>query len=180
MTTLTRRRTLGLIGGATLAAPMIGPARGATPLKVGALRFTSHAASFVAYERGYFTEAGLDVDFTFFQAAQPMAVAIASRDADYAVTAITGGLISLAEKGAARVIGGALQEEQGIDGQMILASNAAHDAGLTSPAALDGRTFGVTQAGSSFHYMGAKIAAVEGAALSFKPLQKVGAIIGAL
>ncbi len=176
--TLNRRQTMALLGAAA-AAPAL-PAYAATKLKVGALRFTSHAASFVAYERGYFAEAGLDVEFEFFQAAQPMAVAIASGDADYAVTAISGGLISLAEKGAAKVIGGALSEEPGIDGQKILASNAAYEAGLTSPAALDGKRWGVTQAGSSFHYMGAKIAAAEGASLDFVPLQKVGAVIGAL
>lgn len=178
--TLNRRQTLGLLGAAA-AAPLASPAIAmGTKLKVGALRFTSHAASFVAFERGYFTEEGLDVEFEFFQAAQPMAVAIASGDADYAVTAISGGLISLAEKGAAKVIGGALSEEPGIDGQKILASNAAHEAGLTSPAALDGKKFGVTQAGSSFHYMGSKIAAAEGATVEFVPLQKVGAVIGAL
>ena len=44
----------------------------------GDCRCTSHAASFVAFERGYFAEAGLDVEFKFFQAAQPMAIAIAS------------------------------------------------------------------------------------------------------
>ena len=109
-----------------------------------------------------------------------MAVAIASGDADYAVTAISGGLISLAEKGAAKVIGGALSEEAGIDGQKILASNAAYDAGLTSAAMLDGKSFAVTQPGSSFHYMGSKISAAEGVSVSFKPLQKVGAIIGAM
>ena len=54
-----------------------------------------------------------------------MAVAVASKDVDYAVTAISGGLISLAEKGAAKVIGGALMEEPGIDGQKILVSDAA-------------------------------------------------------
>lgn len=179
-TDFTRRAALGLMGGAA-ALPMLGrPALANTKLTVGALRFTSHAASFVAYERGYFADEGLDVEFKFFQAAQPMAVAIASGDADYAVTAISGGLVSLAEKGAAKVIGGALREEKGIDGQKILASNAAHAAGLTSPAALGGRTYGMTQAGSSFHYMGSKIAAAEGVEVTFKPLQKVGAIIGAL
>jgi NitT/TauT family transport system substrate-binding protein len=171
---------LGLIGGAA-ALPMIGsPVLANTAINVGALRFTSHAASFVAFERGYFAEEGLDVNFRFFEAAQPMAVAIASGDADYAVTAISGGLISLAEKGAAKVIGGALSEEPGIDGQMILASNAAFEAGLTAPAMLDGKSFAVTQPGSSFHYMGAKIGAAESASLSYKPLQKVGAIIGAM
>ncbi|MGI9422033.1 MAG: ABC transporter substrate-binding protein [Hyphomicrobiaceae bacterium] len=180
MVHINRRRTLGLIGGAA-AVPLAGmPALANTKIRVGALRFTSHAASFVALERGYFAEAGLDVEFKFFQAAQPMAVAIASGDADYAVTAISGGLISLAEKGATKVIGGALSEEKGIDGQKILASNKAYDAGLTSPAKLDGKTFGVTQTGSSFHYMGSNIAKKEGVSLSYKPLQKVGAIIGAL
>lgn len=180
MTNFTRRGALGLMGGAA-TLPMLGtPALANTKMTVGALRFTSHAASFVAFERGYFSEEGLDVDFRFFQAAQPMAVAIASGDADFGVTSITGGLISLAEKGAAKVIGGALSEEQGIDGQMILASNAAYDAGLTAPAKLDGKSFAVTQAGSSFHYMGAKIAQAENAEMSYKPLQKVGSIIGAM
>lgn len=180
MTHLTRRGALGL-GAAAATLPLLGaPALASTPIKVGALRFTSHAASFVAFERGYFTDEGLDVEFEFFQAAQPMAVAIASGDADYAVTAISGGLISLAEKGAAKVIGGALSEEPGIDGQKILASDAAFQAGLTSPAALDGKTFAVTQPGSSFHYMGSKITGAEGVDVRFLPLQKVGAIIGAM
>lgn len=180
MTTFTRRGALGLAGGAAVL-PLLGtPALANTKLSVGALRFTSHAASFVAFERGYFADEGLDVEFKFFEAAQPMAVAIASGDADFGVTSITGGLISLAEKGAAKVIAGALMEEKGIDGQMILASNDAHAAGLTSPKVLDGHSFGITQAGSSFHYMGAKIAEAEGAKISYKPLQKVGAIIGAL
>ena len=180
MTGMTRRGALGALGGATAAAAIGAPALAQGKTTIGALRFTSHAASFVAYERGYFAEEGLDAEFAFFQAAQPMAVAIASRDADFGVTAITGGLISLAEKGAAKVIGGALSEEQGIDGQKILASNAAYEDGLTSPAALDGRSFAVTQPGSSFHYMGSKIAQAEGAEPVFRPLQKVGAIIGAL
>lgn len=184
MTKFNRRQTLGLFGGlagaaaaSSLAAPAIAMNKKIT---VGALRFTSHSGSFIAQERNYFAEAGLDVELKFFQAAQPMAVAIASGDVDYAVTAISGGLISLADKGAIKVIGGALSEEPGIDGQKILASDAAYQAGLTSPAALGGKTFGMSTAGSSFHYMGSKVAAAEGVEMSFKPLQKVGAIIGAL
>ncbi len=179
---LSRRQALAGLSAAAGLSALGAPARAATKVQVGALRFTSHAPSFVAFERGYFQEAGLDVEFRFFQAAQPMAVAIASGDADFGVTAITGGLISLAEKGAARVIGGALQEEKGIDGQLILASNAAHEAGVKTPADLRGKSFGITTAGSSFHYMASKIAQAEGFAddVSMKPLQKVPAVIGAL
>ncbi len=152
-------------------------------IRVGALRFTSHAASFVAFERGYFKDQGLNIEFKFFKAAQPMAIAIASGDVDFGVTAISGGLINLAGKGAIKVIGGALHEEKGIDGQMIIASKKAIDSGLKTPADLKGRTFGITQTGSSFHYMAHKIAQKEGFSVSdikLKPLQKVGAIIGAL
>lgn len=180
MNKYTRRQMLAMMGAAAGASAFAAPAYANTKTTVGALRFTSHSASFVAFERGYFAEEGLDVEFRFFQAAQPMAVAIASGDADYAVTAISGGLISLAEKGAAKVIGGALAEEAGIDGQKIVVSDAAFQAGLTAPDKLDGKIFGITQAGSSFHYMGAKIAAKEGVSLSFKPLQKTGVIIGAI
>lgn len=180
MPNFNRRDAMGVLGAATavgLAAPAYAAGRKIT---VGALRFTSHSGSFIAHERNYFADAGLDVELKFFQAAQPMAVAIASGDVDYAVTAISGGLVSLADKGAIKVIGGALSEEPGIDGQKILASDAAFKAGLTSPAALDGKSFGMSTAGSSFHYMGAKVATAEGVSMSFKPLQKVGAIIGAL
>ncbi|WP_137701284.1 ABC transporter substrate-binding protein [Marimonas lutisalis] len=181
MTHMNRRHALGLMGAAAAASTLAAPAIAANrKITVGALRFTSHSASFIGVERGYFAEAGLDVELKFFQAAQPMAVAIASGDVDYAVTAISGGLISLADKGAIKVIGGALSEEPGIDGQKILASDAAFQAGLTSPAQLGGKTFGMTTAGSSFHYMGSKVAAAEGVEMSFKPLQKVGAVIGAL
>ncbi|UWS03358.1 ABC transporter substrate-binding protein [Phaeobacter inhibens] len=181
MTHWTRRRALAALGSAGAVAGLATPALASKrKIVLGALRFTSHSASFIAQERGYFADAGLDVELRFFQAAAPMSVAIASGDVDYAVTAMSGGLISLADKGAIKVIGGALSEEPGIDGQKILVSDAAYQAGITSPAALDGKSFGMTTAGSSFHYMGSRMAQKEGVSLSFKPLQKVGAIIGAL
>lgn len=180
MVIFTRRQTLGLMGAAaatSLGAPAIAQNR---KIVVGAMHLTSHSGSFIALDRGYFAKAGLDVELKFFQAAQPMAVAIASGDVDFGVTAISGGLVSLAEKGAVKVIGGALSEEPGIDGQKILASDAAFKAGLTSPKNLGGKRFGMTTAGSSFQYMGSKIGEAEGVKPEFIPLQKVGAIIGAL
>lgn len=187
MMSLSRRSFKKALLGGLVALTAFGgtalTAAAADKITVGALRFTSHAPSFVAFEKGYFTDEGLEVEFKFFQAAQPMAVAIASGDVDFGITAISGGLINLADKGAIKVIGGALQEEPGIDGQIILVSKTAYDAGVTSPAQLKGRSFGITQAGSSFHYMASKIAEKEGfstADMKLVPLQKVGAIIGAL
>ena len=178
---LTRRHTLALMGGTAAASALAAPAIAAGGKTViGALRLTSHSASFVAEQRGYFADAGIDAELRFFDAAQPMAVAIASGDVDFGITAMTGALISLADKGAVRVIGGALQEEPGVDGQKILVSDAAFQAGITDPSMLGGKKWAVTTAGSSFHYMGSKMASAEGISLEFTPLQKVGAIVGAI
>jgi NitT/TauT family transport system substrate-binding protein len=180
--TLNRRQTLLGMGAVGAAAAFGLPARAAAR-NLAVLHLASHAPSFIAFERGYYKDAGLDIELKFFEAAQPMAVAIASGDADFGVTAMSGGLISLAQKDAVKVIGGALTEEKGITGAIVLASNKAYEAGLTDTSKLAGKTFGITTAGSSFHFMAYKIAQANGVALSdieLRPLQKLGAIIGAL
>lgn len=186
----TNTKILSSILAASLAttALMAGPASAESSaesetIQVGALRLGSHAPNYIAYERGYFEEQNLNVEFVFFDAAQPMAVAIASGDVDFGLTAVSGALINLANRGAVKVVGGALQEEPGIDGQMILASKPAYDRGLTSPEQLAGYSYGITQAGSSFHYMASKIAQASGfetSEITLRPLQSVGNIIGAL
>ncbi|MEO4040641.1 ABC transporter substrate-binding protein [Hoeflea sp. CAU 1731] len=150
---------------------------------VGALRFTSHSAGFIAYEKGYFKDEGLDVEFKFFQAAQPIAVAVASGDADFGIAGLTGGLMNLAEKGSVKVVAGVLHEKIGVDGMMILASNNAYDNGLNSVDKLKGHSVAMTQVGSTFHYMAARIAEKSGYSideLKLVPLQKVGSMIAAL
>ena len=67
-----------------------------------------------------------------------MAVAIASGDIDFGVTAVSGGLLNLAARGdTVRIFGGALEEADGVPGHKILASKAAFDGGLQSPMELD-------------------------------------------
>ena len=182
MKTITRR-TFGAFALAASTMLASGTAYAADAIKVGLLSLTSHSPSIIAEAKGYFADQDLEVEFVTFQAAQPMAVAIASQDVDFGVTAISGGLISLAEKGVIKIIGGALQETPDVEGQKILVSKAAHDAGVTSPAMLKGRSFGITTTGSSFHYMAHKIADKEGFArseIALKPLQKVPAVIASL
>jgi len=177
------KRLLAAVAGAAMMATGVGAASAADDIKVGILRFTSHSPSMIAKAKGYFEAEDLAVEFVPFQAAQPMAVAIASRDIDFGMTAISGGLVSLADKGAVKVIGGALMETDDVEGQKILASKAAYDAGFTDPSGLAGKRFGVTTAGSSFHYMASKIGEAEGLATGdfrIVPLQKVPAVIASL
>ena len=164
-------------------AASLAPALAAEKVRIGILPLTSHAPDIIAGGRGYFAKEGIDASFVTFLAAQPMAVAIASGDVDFGITAVTGGLISLAYKGAVKVIGGALEEAPGVEGEKIIVSKKAYDEGVTTPAKLKGRTFGITTTGSSFHYMAHKIAQKEGFSdsdINLKPLQKVPAVIAAL
>jgi len=158
-------------------------ARAAETMRIGLLHTLSPAPLYLAMARGYFGQEGLDAQFKFFEAAQPIAAAAVAGDIDVGITALTGGFFNLAGRGALKVIGGGLHEEKGFDGTALLASVAAFDAGLTSPAKLAGHSMGITQFGSSFHYMAGRIVAHEGINLSsitLRPLQTVGNMIAAL
>ena len=175
------RRTFGALAAATML--MGAGAASAEPVKIGILSLTSHSPSIIAEGKGYYEEAGLEVEFVPFQAAQPMAVAIASGDVDFGLTAMTAGLVSLAERGAVKIIGGAMAEAEGVEGHKILVSKATHEAGVTTPAGLEGKRFGITTAGSSFHYMAHKIADGEGferSSMEMVPLSGVPAVIASL
>ena len=143
---------LALAGLLTLAAT--GMARADDPLKakVGVLRLSSSAPVFIAQDRGYFKEAGLDIELKFFDAAQPIAVATTSGDVDFGITAFTAGLYNLAGKGTLKVIGGMSRERAGYPLIGYFASNNAYASGLKTPKDLAGKRVAVTQVGSSFHY----------------------------
>jgi NitT/TauT family transport system substrate-binding protein len=120
--------------------------------KVGVLRLSSSAPVFIAQDKGYFRDAGLDIELTFFDAAQPVAVATISGDIDFGITAFTAGLYNLAGKGTLKVIGGMSREKAGYPLIGYFASNNAYAAGLKTPKDLAGKRIAVTQVGSSFHY----------------------------
>jgi NitT/TauT family transport system substrate-binding protein len=121
-------------------------------VKVGVLRLSSSAPVFIAQDKGYFREAGLDIELKFFDAAQPIAVATTSGDIDFGITAFTAGLYNLAGKGTLKVIGGMSREKAGYPLIGYFASNNAYAAGLKTPKDLAGKRIAVTQVGSSFHY----------------------------
>ncbi len=168
-----------VIGAAMLATPALA----ADKIKIAALTLVSSSPLFIAKERGYYAEEGLDAELEFFRAAQPVAVAIASGDADFGVTAFTAGFFNLAGKGAMKVIGAQSREEPGYDFSAYLASNKAFDEGLTAPKDYPGHRFAITQVGSSFHLMVGLLADKLGFqldSLHLVPLQAVPNMIAAL
>jgi NitT/TauT family transport system substrate-binding protein len=158
-------------------------AHAADPVRLGLLHTLSPAPFYIAQERGYFHDEGIDLTFRFFESAQPIAAAAVAGDIDVGVTALTGGFFNLAEKGTLKVIGGGLHEEHGYEGSAILVSDHAFDGGLTSPAKLAGHSFAITQYGSSFHYMLGRIAEAEHfdvASVTLRPVQQIANMVAAV
>jgi NitT/TauT family transport system substrate-binding protein len=129
-------------------------ARADEPLKakIGVLRLSSSAPVFIAQDKGYFRDAGLEIELKFFDAAQPIAVATTSGDVDVGITAFTAGLYNLAGRGTLKVIGGMSRERAGYPLIGYFAANNAYASGLKTPKDLAGKRVAVTQVGSSFHY----------------------------
>ncbi len=158
-------------------------AHAADPLRLGLLHTLSPAPFYIAQERGYFRDEGIELTFRFFEAAQTIAAAAVAGDIDVGVTALTGGFFNLAEKGTLKVIGGGLHEQRGYQGSAVLVSNQAYDAGLTSLAKLASHSFAITQYGSSFHYMLGRIAEAEhfdAATVTLRPVQQIANMVAAV
>ncbi|MGJ5175483.1 ABC transporter substrate-binding protein [Bradyrhizobium oligotrophicum] len=146
-------RYVNLVLAALLFFASIGAAQAdEAKLRIGVLRLSSSAPVFIALDKGYFREAGLDVELKFFDAAQPIAVATATGDVDVGVTAFTAGLYNLAGKGALKIIAGMSRDRPGYPLIGYFASNKAYEAGLKTPKDIAGRRVAMTQIGSSFHY----------------------------
>lgn len=171
-----------LIAAAALLA-LTAPAAAADKAAVGALRFVSSGGLYLAIERGYFAAEGIDVELKFFEAAQPIAVAVASGDVQFGLTGVTGGTLNLAGRGGLRIIASQGAEKKGVAGNTLVASNDAYAKGLTSPEKLAGASAAVTQVGSTFHYQLGQIAAAKGfdlSKISIKPLQSLPNMVAAV
>jgi NitT/TauT family transport system substrate-binding protein len=169
--------------GAVMGAAACVSAQAGQLITVAALPFLSSAPLFIAKERGYYTDEGLEVEIRFFRAAQPVAVAIATGEADFGVTAFTAELFNLAGRGALKVIGAQSREEPGFDFSAYVVSNKALAGGFTSPANFRGHTLGMTTTGSSFHYMIGQLIDHFGwpeDAVTLRPLQTVPNMVSAV
>ncbi len=153
-------------------------------VKLGVLKLTSSAVLFVGAEKGYFKEFGIDPEFIFFEAAQPIAVAIASGDLDVGATGLTAGLYNIVA-GGVRIWIVADKGREWPDHNLtaLLVRKELYDAGARTLRDLKGRTIGVTQIGSTFHYNVGRLLEKEGLApgdVELVPLQSLGAVADAL
>ncbi|MBI3710315.1 MAG: ABC transporter substrate-binding protein [Proteobacteria bacterium] len=148
------RRYLFALGlaAAALLATLPGVAQTPQKVSVGALRLASSGAIFIAQEKGYFREQGLEVEIKTFTAAQQVPVAVTSGDVDFGVTGLTAGFFNLAGKGALKIIAGQSREEPGFQLVAYMVTNQALAKGFGSLKDFAGKRVGTTTVGSTFHY----------------------------
>ena len=155
----------------------------AEPIGIGVLKLVSSGPIFIAVDRGYFAAEGLDPTLKFFDAAQPVSLAVVSADIDVGVTGLTAGFFNLAGKGALKIIAAQSREEPGYHLIAYLAGNRAYAGGLRALADLPGHSVALTQIGSTFHYSLGLIADKLGfdlARLKLVPLQSIPNMVSAL
>jgi NitT/TauT family transport system substrate-binding protein len=169
----------GLIG-AGLAA---GPGEAAEPkrVKVGVLKLTSSAPVFLGVEKGFFREAGVEPELVYFQAAQPVAVAIAAGEVEVGATGLTAGLYNIVAGGEKLWVVADKGREWA--GHPLTALVVQKDGPVRAVKDLRGRKVAITQLGSTFHYMLGNLVEGEGMTLADvepAPLRTLGAMAEAL
>jgi len=177
---LTRRAALAALAIATAAPALAQPM---DKVAVGALRFVSSGGLYLALERGYFRDERIELDVKFFEAAQPIAVAIASGDIQFGLTGVAGGTLNLAGKGALKIIASQGAERKGVKGNTLVVSNDAWAKGITSYEKMEGASVAITQVGSTFHYQLGQIAEAKKfpiEKIAMKPLQSLPNMIAAV
>ncbi|WP_141335892.1 ABC transporter substrate-binding protein [Paenibacillus sp. tmac-D7] len=150
-------------------------------LEIGMLKLTSSAPLFIAMEKGFFKEEGIEASPRWFEAAQPIAVATASGSVDVGATGITASLYNMIAGGQKLlIVADKGREQKGYSSSALLVHK---DSPVASIQDLKGKKIGITQTGSTFHYMAGRLLEKYGLTLAdveLVPLGKVSAMMETL
>ncbi|QQE74362.1 ABC transporter substrate-binding protein [Brevibacillus composti] len=148
----------------------------AATVQIGMLKLTSSAPLFIGIEKGFFQEENIDAQAKWFEAAQPIAVATAAGSVDVGATGITASLYNMVAGGQKLVIvADKGREQQGYSSSALLVPG---DSPLKSIEELKGKKIGITQTGSTYHYMAGRMLEKYGVGLSDVELIPLNSIKG--
>jgi NitT/TauT family transport system substrate-binding protein len=171
------------LGVAVMLAVLVSRLATAEDISVGAIKLAIDGPFYIAQDKGYFAAEGLNVEIKYLDSAEPIAVAVASGDIDVGATGFTGGLFALAGQGNIRIVAGLTREMPGFHLLAVAESKHAYESGLRSFGDLGNRAVGVSQTGSSSHYILQSLAAKYGIdmkTIRLLPLQGIPNMISAV
>jgi NitT/TauT family transport system substrate-binding protein len=162
----------------------VGSVEAQSRVTVGVLKLTSSTPIFVGVEKGFFREFGVEPELVFFQAAAPIATALAAGQLEVGATGLTAALYNIVLGGEQLwIVADKGREWPGYPLTGIVVQKDLWDAGLRSIKDLKGKRIGVTQIGSTFHYHIGNILEKDGLTLAdvrIVPLQAMPATMEAL
>ena len=137
---------------AALGALLAAVTAHAEPIKISSSRSTGSAPLYIALDRNYFREEGLEAQLVYFDSAQAGQIAVVSGDTEVGMGGMSGTFYNLVAKDALKIIAGGSREMPGFTFSAYIVSNKAWEAGLKAPRDLAGRSAGITTVGSIFSY----------------------------
>ncbi len=153
-------------------------------ISLGMLRLTSSAPLFIAMDKGFFADESIDIDPQWFDAAHPIAVATASSKVDVGATGITASLYNMAANGQKLgIVADKGREQKGFSSSALLVTADNFAQGVESLKDIKGKRIGITQKGSTFHYMLGRMLETQGMSLNdveIVPLNKLSAVMAAM
>lgn len=173
-----------MLAGCGGKAPAADKPQSAKKITAGILKLTSSAPLFIAIDKGFFKEQGLEVEVQWFEAAQPIAVATAANKIDVGATGITASLYNMVAGGQTlSIVADKGREQKGYSSSAIMVRSELWDKGIRKIQDLKGKRIGITQIGSTYHYMIGRLLEEKGLTLAdveLVPLTKIGAIMASL
>jgi len=166
------RRTLALLA---LVPVLAAQGAGAAKVSIGLIKLTSNAPIFVGIEKGFFKDEGIELDVRYFTAAAPIATAVAAGQLDVGAGGVTAAFFNTAAAGLGmKLVFDKGFFKSGFNTSALIVSPKL--TGVRRIADLKGRTVGVTQVGSTFHYMLGRILAQNGLSLDDIKVVPVGTV----
>ena len=143
-----------IVGCAAIALSVLASAEArADSIKFGVLKISAAAAAFIAQERGYFAAEGLQSELVYFDASEPVGVAVASGAVDFGLSGYSAGFFSLGGQGALKIIGGGYSRQApGFHSLSYIVSDQAYAHGFISLKDFPGHSVAISQVGSPPHY----------------------------
>jgi NitT/TauT family transport system substrate-binding protein len=148
-----------------------------TRVKVGALKLSNTAPIFIGMDKGFFESEGIKVEPVWFKAAQPIAVATATGDIDVGATGLTAGLYNSIGQGMKiAVVADKGREWPGYRLTALLVNTEQWRTGVRDLKDLKGKRVGITQIGSTFHYILGNLLEKKGMSLNDVKVIPLGSI----
>src|SRR5712692_4495803 len=142
------RRLVPLLLAALLAGLGPGAAAAQPTVKVGVLKLTSSAPIFIGVEKGFFKEFGVEPELIYFQAAAPIATALAAGQLEVGATGLTAALYNIVLGGEQLwIVADKGREWPGYPLTGIVVQRELWESGLRSIGDLKGKRIGITTLG---------------------------------